>query len=104
MLVNLVQWTCWIAGLLAIMAYTGAFLRNRPYLRPFNSLGLLLLGGALLGVPTLVKQGLPARPEVAVSVTALLALSVLVQTISAFRRRRAAERASDAPAATGARA
>ncbi len=95
MLVNLVQWTCWIAGLAAIMAYVFALLRNRPYLRPFNSLGLLLLGGALLGVPTLVAQGMPGRPEVAVSVTALLALSVAVQIAAAFRRRKAGDRPAE---------
>jgi predicted MFS family arabinose efflux permease len=89
MLVHLVQGACWIAGLLAIMAYIGAFLRNRPYVRPFNALGLLLLGGALLGIPNLVARAAPDRPAVVVSVTILLVLSVAVQVVSAFRRRRA---------------
>lgn len=88
MLVHLVQYACWIAGLAAFVTYVAVFLRNRPYVRPFNSLGLLLLGGALLGVPTLVGAGMAARPEVAVSVTILMVLSVAVQIVSAFRRRR----------------
>ena len=88
MLGTALDWICWIAALAAIASYVAALLRNRPYLRPMNSLGLLLVGGALLGMPTLIGHPLPVQHQtIAVSIVTLLVASVIVQIISAFRRR-----------------
>jgi hypothetical protein len=87
MLITLVDWACWIPALLAISSYVGALLRNRAYLRPMNSLGLLPVGGAVLDVPAIVGGTTPARPWVPASATALLVLLVSFQVVSAFRRR-----------------
>jgi drug/metabolite transporter (DMT)-like permease len=95
---NLLDWTCWIAALAAIASYVAALLRNRPYLRPMNSLGLLLVGGALLGVPTVIGHPVPDKTlTISVSIVVLLVASVIVQIISAFRRRKPRE--GDAPKA-----
>src|SRR5215469_2106251 len=88
MLGNILDWVCIFSGLGAIAAYVIAFLRNRPYLRPLNSLGLLLVGGALLGFPTVVGHPLPdGRQAIIVYTAGLMVGSAVFQTISAFRRR-----------------
>jgi hypothetical protein len=91
------NWACWIAALLAIAAYVAALLRNRPYFRPFNALGLLLTGAALLSLPKVIAPavGTPVR-SYAVWVVCLLVAAAILQTISALRRRR--RRADDAQA------
>ena len=91
-----VDWICLIAALGSIVAYVMALLRNRPYLRPMNSLGLLLIGGALLGAPTVIGPSVPPEKTLSVLwVVGLLVASAVFQTISAFRRRK--PRAGDAP-------
>ncbi len=99
MLGNLLDLTCWAFALAAIASYVAALLRNRPYLRPMNSLGLLLVGGALLGMPTLIGHPAPTNPTIAVSIVILLVASVIVQIISAFRRRKPREGEAVAKAA-----
>jgi len=92
-LVLAIDWVCWIAALAAIAGYVLAFLRNRPYARPFNSLGLLLTGGALLTLPTVIAgaSASPTGPTLFVVVT--LVAAVAFQLIAALRRRgRRAER------------
>jgi drug/metabolite transporter (DMT)-like permease len=90
------DYSCLIAALAAIGGYVLAFLRNRPYVRPLNSLGLLLTGAALLAAPTVVGEAAAASGAKAVPIVYLVALlvaSVVFQLIAALRRRkpRAAE-------------
>jgi hypothetical protein len=90
------DYACLIAALAAIGGYVLAFLRNRPYVRPLNSLGLLLTGAALLAAPTVVGQAAKApdaRLGPIIYMVALLVASVVFQLIAALRRRkqRAAE-------------
>lgn len=83
------DWLCWISALFAIATYVAALLRNRPHLRPAHSLGLLLLGGALLGLPTVMGRPIsPDRAPYAAYLVLLLAASALIQGFSALRRRR----------------
>ncbi len=92
MLSTVLDTLCWLSGFAAIGAYVVALLRNRPYLRPLNSLGLLLIGGALLGVPRLYPH--PLTPELmpyVVYIDALLLGSALFQGVSALRRRKRRE-------------
>ncbi|MBX7248729.1 MAG: hypothetical protein K1X35_06690 [Caulobacteraceae bacterium] len=95
-LMPFLDYACLIAALAAIGGYVLAFLRNRPYVRPLNSLGLLLIGAALLAAPTVVGQAAAApgaRIGPIVYIVALLVASVVFQLIAALRRRkqRAAE-------------
>ncbi len=83
------DWICWIAALAAIGGYVAAFLRNRPYVRPSSSLGLLLTGAALLAMPTLVGMAADeGRPGAIAYVVLALATAVVFQLIAALRRRR----------------
>jgi hypothetical protein len=92
-----VDWLCPLTALAAIAAYVAALLRNRPYLRPMNSLGLLLIGAALLSLPTVIGRPIdPARAPYVAYLIVLLVGSALFQGLSAFRRRK--RRESDAPA------
>ena len=87
---------CFVAALASIAAYVAALLRNRPYLRPMNSLGLLLVGGALLCLPSVIVHPIPAdRVFFVICPVVLLVASAVFQGLSAFRRRKA--RAGDAP-------
>jgi hypothetical protein len=91
---------CWFGALGAIGAYVAALLRNRPHLRPLNSLGLLLVGGALLGLPTVIGHPMPpGREPFVIYVAVLLVASVVFQTVSAFRRRRDRAAPTATPAA-----
>ncbi len=95
MLSTVLDTLCWLGGFGSIAAYVAALLRNRPYLRPMNSLGLLLLGGAMLGVPRLYPHPMPDSLTVYVVCTeVLLFASAVFQVIPAFRRRK--PRAGDA--------
>ena len=92
MISTILDTACWLTGFMAIGAYVMALLRNRPYLRPMNALGLLLLGGALLGVPRLYPH--PVTPQLlpyVIYLSVLLIASAVLQTISALRRRRRRE-------------
>ena len=83
----IIDFVCFAAALAGIAGYVLAFLRNRPYARPFNSLGLLLTGAALLAVPTLIGNGAHVPAGTAVYVVASLAGAVAFQLIAALRRR-----------------
>lgn len=84
-----IEWLCLTGALGAIFAYVGALLRNRPHLRPINSLGLLLIGGALLALPTVIGRTIaPERAPYVIYLVLLLDASAVFQAISAFRRRR----------------
>jgi drug/metabolite transporter (DMT)-like permease len=84
-----VDYLCLIAALVSIGAYIVALFRNRPYVRPLNSLGLLLTGGALLGLPSLVGETIaPGETVTVLYVVLLLVASAAFQIISAFRRRK----------------
>jgi predicted lipid-binding transport protein (Tim44 family) len=90
MLGTVIDWICWFSALAAIAAYVAALLRNRPYLRPLNSLGLLLVGGALLGLPTVLGPAIaPQHTAIVIYIVGLLVASVGFQIVSAFRRRSA---------------
>ena len=90
MIGDLLDYACWLAALVSIGAYVASLMRNRPYFRPFNSLGLLLTGAALLGLPTVIGSDLPdsAVPHTAYVVLTLIAAAAF-QTYSALRRRKA---------------
>lgn len=91
LLLNVVDYACLIAALAAIAGYVLAFLRNRPYVRPLNSLGLLLTGAALLAAPTvlgLASEAPGAKPIPIFYMAALLVASVVFQLIAALRRRK----------------
>lgn len=90
-LLTIFDYACLIAALAAIGGYVLAFLRNRPYVRPLNSLGLLLIGAALLAAPTVVgwaatSPGAKAGPIL--YFVGLLVASVVFQMIAALRRRK----------------
>jgi hypothetical protein len=95
------SWASWIAALVAIAAYVVALLRNRPYFRPFNALGLLLTGAALLILPKVLGAVRPGVEPYVVTLVCLLVAAAVLQTVSALRRRR--RRADDGTAerATG---
>jgi len=86
-LITTLGWICWIAALSAIAGYVLAFLRNRPHLRPFNSLGLLFTGSALLAIPTLIGEMEDIAPGTAVYVVLALGGAVVFQLVAALRRR-----------------
>jgi hypothetical protein len=90
------DWACWIAALTAIAAYVAALLRNRPYFRPFNALGLLLTGAALLSLPKVLGALRPGVEAYAATLVCLLVAAAVFQTVSALRRRR--RRAEDGAA------
>lgn len=99
-----VDFICFLAALAGIGGYVLAFLRNRPYVRPLNSLGLLLTGAALLAAPTVAGYAMQGGAQMwpTVYMMGLLCLSVVVQLIAALRRRKPrsgdahpAERAGD---------
>jgi drug/metabolite transporter (DMT)-like permease len=101
-LADIIDYACWITAFGAIGAYVIVFLRNRPHLRPLNALGLLLVGGALLGLPTVIGHPIPAgREPITVYISLLLVASAVFQAISAFRRR-PRERANGATPAAAA--
>lgn len=104
MLAETLDYACWFTAFAAIGSYVIVFLRNRPHLRPLNALGLLLVGAALLGLPTVIGPTVaPAREPITIYIVLLLVASAVFQAISAFRRR-PRERASDAtPAAAAGR-
>ncbi|HWE44745.1 MAG TPA: hypothetical protein VG407_01845 [Caulobacteraceae bacterium] len=94
-----IDYACWFTAFGAIGTYVLVFLRNRPHLRPLNALGLLLVGGALLGLPTAIVHPIASTHQaVTIFVVVLLVASALFQAISAFRRR-PRERAGDGAAA-----
>ena len=95
-LIEAVDWACWIAALAAIFGYVLAFLRNRPYARPFSSLGLLLTGGGLLTLPTVFASAPDLPPGPALFVVGSLIAAVVFQLIAALRRR---QRRAERPAA-----
>ena len=102
MLADIIDYASWFTAFASIGCYVIVFLRNRPHLRPFNALGLLLVGAALLALPTVIGHPVPlGREATAVYITALLIASAVFQAISAFRRR-PRERANTAtPVAAG---
>lgn len=107
------DWACLIAALAGIGGYVLAFLRNRPYVRPLNSLGMLLTGAALLAAPTVAGYAMAggAQEGPTVYMMAMLCASVVFQLIAALRRRKPrsddanpGERASDGSGDRGGRA
>ena len=99
-LADIIDYACWFTAFGSIGCYVIVFLRNRPYLRPLNALGLLLVGAALLGLPTVIGHPVPAgRAAITIYIVLLLVASAVFQAISAFRRR-PRERAGDATPAT----
>jgi drug/metabolite transporter (DMT)-like permease len=87
-LADLLDYACWFTAFAAIGCYVLVFLRNRPHLRPLNALGLLLVGAALLGLPTMIGRPIvPARESITIYIVLLLVASAVFQAISAFRRR-----------------
>ena len=103
MLDPIIDYACWFTAFGAIASYVLVFLRNRPHLRPMNALGLLLVGGALLGMPTAIVHPIADNHQaVTVFVVVLLVASALFQAISAFRRRPRTRAGDDAAAQTAA--
>jgi uncharacterized membrane protein HdeD (DUF308 family) len=101
-LADVIDYACWFTAFGAIGCYVIVFLRNRPHLRPLNALGLLLVGAALLGLPTVIGNPMPAgRAPITIYIVLLLVASAIFQGISAFRRRprQPASAATPAPAA-----
>lgn len=89
-LLTVLDYACLISALAAIGGYVLAFLRNRPYVRPLNSLGLLLIGAALLAAPTVVGWAASAPGAKAGPIlyfVGLLVASVVFQLIAALRKR-----------------
>src|SRR3569623_504621 len=85
-----------LSSAIDLNCFVAALLRNRPYLRPMNSLGLRLVGGALLCLPSVIVHPIPAdRVFFVICPVVLLVASAVFQGLSAFRRRKA--RAGDAP-------
>lgn len=86
----IIDFVCFVAALSGIAGYVLAFLRNRPYVRPLNSLGLLLTGAALLAAPTVAGYAMAggAQQGPTVYMMLLLCLSVVFQLIAALRRRK----------------
>jgi len=86
----IVDFVCFAAALAGIGGYVLAFLRNRPYVRPLNSLGLLLTGAALLAAPTVANYATHggAQQGPTIYMMGLLCLSVVFQLIAALRRRK----------------
>ena len=98
-LADVIDYACWIIALGSIGSYVIVFLRNRPHLRPLNALGLLLVGAALLGLPTVIGNPLPAgRAPITIYIVLLLVASAIFQAISAFRRRPRERAGAAAPA------
>jgi hypothetical protein len=91
-LLPLLDYACLFAALVAIGGYVLAFLRNRPYVRPLNSMGLLLTGAALLAAPTVLGKAAEGADDKLVGTilyfACLLVASVVFQLIAALRRRK----------------
>jgi len=89
-LLDVLDTVCLVAALAGIAGYVLAFLRNRPYVRPLNSLGLLLTGAALLAAPTVAGFAIEGGAQVGPTVymMGLLAASVVFQLVAALRRRK----------------
>jgi drug/metabolite transporter (DMT)-like permease len=99
-LADTLDYACWFTAFGAIGCYVLVFLRNRPHLRPLNALGLLLVGAALLGMPTAIGHPIPpAREAITIYIVLLLVASAVFQAISAFRRRPRERANTAAPAA-----
>lgn len=86
-------WTCWIAAFGAIGAYAYSFIKHRPHSRLWNSAGLLLTGLALTQAPLFLRDGAAGPGPGALHaglMIGFLALAVLLQAVTALRRRRRA--------------
>ncbi|HYE43221.1 MAG TPA: hypothetical protein VEA15_07485 [Caulobacteraceae bacterium] len=98
---SVLDWLAWLAALAAIFGYVLSFLRNRPYVRPFSSLGLLLTGAALLAAPPIIDAVAESGRSTPIVYTLILLVGAVVfQLIAALRRRkpRAPQPAQPAPA------
>ncbi len=99
-LADIIDYACWFTAFASIGSYVIVFLRNRPHLRPLNALGLLLVGAALLGLPTVIGHPVPAgRAPITIYIVLLLVASAIFQAISAFRRRPRERAGAATPAA-----
>jgi uncharacterized membrane protein HdeD (DUF308 family) len=103
-LADIIDYACWFTAFGSIGCYVIVFLRNRPHLRPLNALGLLLVGAALLGLPTVIGHPVPAgRAAITIYIVLLLVASAIFQAISAFRRRPRERAGAPAPATVAGR-
>ncbi|NEX93314.1 hypothetical protein [Caulobacter sp. 17J65-9] len=93
LVLNAFTWTCWLAALGAVGAYAYSFIKHRPHSRLWNSAGLLLTGIALTQVPLFLREGAagpgPGGLHAGLAI-GFLSLAVLLQAVTALRRRKRA--------------